>query len=195
MAVPDRAELFALVAFISETERLKDTLRSGRTASGRSESVAEHAWRLTLMITVFAPYLDADLDVRRVVELALIHDLGEIYCGDTPAIHQRDDDGRAVRERDGFQRLVGHLPESQRARFLDLYDDYDQARTPEARLVKGFDKLETMLQHTQGKNPPDFDYQFNLGYGRQWTDDHPLLLALREIVDDATRARDAEQRH
>jgi len=53
--------------------------------------------------------------------------------------------------------------------------------------VKALDKLETILQHTQGLNPADFDYEFNLGYGRRYTDATPFLAALREVLDDETR--------
>jgi putative hydrolase of HD superfamily len=70
-----------------------------------------------------------------------------------------------------------------------LWDEYEAAATPEARLAKGLDKLETILQHTQGANPPDFDYRFNLGYGRQHTSGDPFLEELRRILDDDTERR------
>lgn len=68
------------------------------------------------------------------------------------------------------------LPTPQREEVVALWDEYEEGATPEARLAKGLDKLETILQHTQGANPPDFDYRFNLGYGRRYTEDHPLLF-------------------
>ncbi|MEO1748647.1 MAG: phosphohydrolase, partial [Pseudomonadota bacterium] len=61
--------------------------------------------------------------------------------------------------------------------------------TVEAKLAKGFDKLETILQHTQGQNPSHFDYDFNLTYGSRWTEEMPLLRALRALVDEATARR------
>ena len=70
-----------------------------------------------------------------------------------------------------------------------LWDEYEAAASPEARLVKALDKLETILQHNQGRNPPGFDYRFNLGYGRQYTGGHPLIVALRELLDQETAAR------
>ncbi|MFM0731749.1 helix-turn-helix transcriptional regulator [Paraburkholderia sediminicola] len=48
-------------------------------------------------------------------------------------------------------------------------------------------ELETLLQHNQGKNPENFDYEFNLGYGRKYTDATALFKALREMLDDETR--------
>jgi putative hydrolases of HD superfamily len=59
-------------------------------------------------------------------------------------------------------------------------------------VAKGLDKLETILQHTQGANPADFDYAFNLDYGQRYTAADPLLAALRARLDEET-ARRAEQ--
>ncbi len=50
-------------------------------------------------------------------------------------------------------------------------------------MAKGLDKIETMLQHLIGANPPGFDYRFNLTYGRQITDRHPVLRQVRSSLD------------
>ena len=82
--------------------------------------------------------------------------------------------------------LVTPLPEAVRERLMARWDEYNAMATPEARLAKGLDRLETVLQHTQGSNPADFDYAFNLAYGRRHTDAHPLVAALRAPVDAET---------
>ena len=74
---------------------------------------------------------------------------------------------------------------------LALWDDYESAGSREAVIAKGLDKLETILQHNQGANPPDFDYAFNLSYGRSRTDADPLLARIRAILDAETLDRDA----
>ncbi|WP_339947270.1 HD domain-containing protein [uncultured Albimonas sp.] len=183
---PDR--LAGILAFLQGAERLKHTLRSGFTSGGRPESTAEHSWRLALMIALFARDLPG-VDLERLLKLALVHDLGEAISGDVPATAQRADDGREARERADMQTLCAPLPEDLRAQMLDLWEEYAAAATPEARLAKGFDKLETILQHAAGANPADFDYAFNLAYGTERTDAHPLLRAIREAADRATRAR------
>ena len=60
-------------------------------------------------------------------------------------------------------------------------------------LAKGLDKLETILQHNQGRNPAEFDYAFNLTYGLKQTSAHPLFAEIRAILDEETRARLLEQ--
>lgn len=176
------------LAFLREAERLKDVLRSGRTSSGRPESAAEHTWRLCLMAMVFAREVPG-VDLGRLLRICVVHDLGEALSGDVPAVEQTAEDGRAARERADLARLSAPLPPDVRAEILDLAAEYEAAATPEAMLAKGFDKLETILQHSQGANAPGFDYAFNLGYARERTDAHPLLAAIRGMLDEATRAR------
>jgi putative hydrolase of HD superfamily len=180
--------LTAIVAFLQAAEQLKDTLRSGRTARGRQESTAEHSWRLCLMIMAFERDLPG-YDLARLLKLAVVHDLGEAIHGDMPATQQHLDPDRPARERRDMAALCAPLPADVRDDMLDLWDDYAQARSPEACLVKGFDKLETMLQHLAGRNAPDFDYAFNLTYGAAQTGRHPLLREIRAIVDSGTRER------
>jgi len=185
----DPALLAGRLAFLREAERLKSVLRSGFTSSGRPESTAEHSWRLCLMALVFADELTG-LDLARVLKLCVVHDLGEAIHGDIPAIHQHAHPGKSAQERADLHTLTRDLDAPLRAEIIALWDEYEAAATPEAQAVKAFDKLETILQHNQGDNPPDFDYAFNLGYGRKHTATAPLFVALRDMLDAETRQRD-----
>jgi putative hydrolase of HD superfamily len=127
------------------------------------------------------------------MKICIIHDLGEAIGGDVPAPEQvARAEGKAAGERRDLLQLLAPLPATLREEITSLWDEYEAAQTPEARLAKGLDKLETILQHTQGRNPPDFDYRFNLGYGRHFTDAHPVLAALRQLLDDETERRARE---
>jgi putative hydrolase of HD superfamily len=196
---PDAAALAESLAgtldFLRAAEALKTTTRSGHTSAGERESVAEHTWRLCLMALVLHPHFPG-VDFARLVRICLVHDLGEALGGDVPAPEQaRRGGSKADDERRDLVRLVAPLPPALRDEITGLWDEYEAARTPEARLAKGLDKLETILQHTQGRNPPGFDYRFNLGYGRAYTDDHPVLASMRALLDDETerRARDTDR--
>ncbi|MBU3738593.1 MAG: HD domain-containing protein [Rhodoferax sp.] len=184
----DVDKLAGRLAFLREAERLKSVLRTACTRSGRPESTAEHSWRLALMAMVFADEL-ADLDLLKVLRMCIIHDLGEAIHGDIPAVRQQDAAGKSAQERQDLLALSAPLDETLRMEILALWDDYEQAGSPEARAVKALDKLETILQHNQGLNPPDFNYAFNLDYGRKHTQSRPLFQALRDILDRETRAR------
>ena len=183
-------ELDGILAFLRIAERLKSTPRSGWTTAGDRESVAAHTWRLSLMAAVLSDRFPG-IDLARLLKICLIHDLGEALHGDVPAPEQSPEAGKAAREREDLQAVLAPLPVRLRQELIALWDEYEAARTPEAQLAKGLDKLETILQHTQGLNPTDFDYRFNLTYGQAYTAAHPILAALRARLDEATEARAA----
>lgn len=187
--MPNERILGAL-QFLKEAERLKSTLRSGYTSTGRPESVAEHTWRLCLMALVLADEFEA-IDPLRLIKLCIVHDLGEALSGDIPAVLQADGLDKAARERADLEVLTGALDPAKRAEILSLWEEYEAASSPEAILAKGLDKLETILQHVQGQNPDSFDYAFNLGYGLKQTSAHPLLAEIRALIDQETSARAA----
>lgn len=184
------SDLLGTLTFLREAERLKSVLRSAYTSTGQQESTAEHSWRLCLMAMVFESEF-ANLDFGKVLKMCVVHDLGEALHGDIPAILQHQSPHKSEQERADLQTLMQTLPAGVADVFLALWDEYENASSPEARIVKGLDKLETILQHNQGDNPPDFDYGFNLGYGQKYMDAHPLLRQIRGLLDADTSARQA----
>ena len=188
MTGPRPDELDGILAFLRAAERLKTVTRSGWTSAGDHESVAEHTWRLCLMAMLLygaAP----DIDLARLLKMCVIHDLGEALRGDVPAPEQVASVSKAAEERSDLLELTAPLPPALRTEVIELWDEYESATTPEARVAKGLDKLETILQHTQGRNPADFDYAFNLAYGQQYTAADPVMAALRARLDEETARR------
>jgi len=187
----DDASIKARLAFVQRAEQLKVTLRSAHTTNGRVESVSDHTWRLMLLIVTFADQLP-HVDLLRLLKICLLHDLGEAVDGDIPAPHQVGLASKSDKERRDFESLLAGLPESLRAEFLSLWDEHEYIQTEEARYAKAFDKIETLIQHNQGSNPPDFDYRFNFEYGRANTDAVPLAAKIRAMVDvETNRSADA----
>ena len=194
-------ELAGVLDFLRGAERLKSTTRTGYTSTGQQESVAEHTWRLCLMAMVLRSEFP-EVDFAKLVKICIIHDLGEAIHGDVSAPEQARrsalgvNAGKAADERRDLLELLSPLPPRLRDEIAALWDEYEAAVSPEAKLAKALDKLETIMQHNQGLNPADFDYRFNLGYGRKHTADIPLVAEVRRILDDETeqRAREAEGR-
>jgi putative hydrolases of HD superfamily len=187
----DRSEIEGVLEFLRAAEQLKNTNRSGWTSAGNQESVAEHTWRLCLMSVLLKDSFP-EVDFARLVQICIIHDLGEAIGGDIPAIHQTPGVSKAAEERRDLLKLLEPLPQRLQTEITVLWDEYEAAESPEAKLAKALDKLETIMQHNQGKNPPDFDYEFNLEYGKRFTRGHPLIEAIREILDQDTARRAAE---
>ena len=70
--------------FITEIDRMKHILRRTLLVDGsRRENDAEHSWHIGVMAMLLREYADPAVDVERVVKMCLVHDLIEIYAGDT----------------------------------------------------------------------------------------------------------------
>ena len=186
-----RVEMQKLISFLNESEKLKSVVRTAWTSEGRRESTAEHSWRLALFAGILSDFFPG-LDLSKVLMMCLIHDIGEIEEGDISAALRPDKEAKHAAERRAARSVFAILPEPQAGRMMDLWAEYNDCSTPEAKLVKALDKAETILQHNQGKNPPDFDYQFNLKYGKEYFEDNDTLKLLRSMIDEKTRQRMAD---
>lgn len=186
------ADLDGILEFLRAAEALKHTTRVAWTSTGEQENVASHSWRLCLMALVLAPRFPG-IDVGKLLRLCIVHDLGEAIGGDISATLQVNMPDKAVQERRDLLQLTAPLPAHTRAEIVALWDEYEQAATPEARLAKGLDKLETILQHNQGVMPDDFDFRFNLQYGAKYTTDDPILRSIRAVLDEETERRAQER--
>lgn len=179
-------QLESYLNFLKTIEGIKSVTRTAWTESGRHESTAEHSWRLAMLALVLKDEFP-ELDNYKVLTMCLIHDMGELYTGDIPAIENPCAEDKESREHEDVSKIFGTLPETAGTKLLELWEEYSEAATPEARLVKALDKAETILQHNQGKNPPDFDYGFNLSYGKKYFEDDSRLNVLREVLDKETK--------
>jgi putative hydrolases of HD superfamily len=183
----NHSDLPGVLAFLRDAERLKNVTRTSWTSAGQRESVAEHTWRLGLMAVVLEPAFPG-IDMAKLMKMCVVHDLGEAIGGDISATLQPPE-GKAEQERRDLLQLLAPLPASVRDRIVTLWDEYEAGTTPEARIAKALDKLETIMQHNQGANPPTFDYRFNLAYGRHYMEGNETVAALRAILDAETLAR------
>lgn len=179
----------SLITFLQGLERLKNETRHAWTSTGRHESIAEHSWRLAMFAMALEPEFPT-VDMSRVVRILLVHDLGEAIHGDVSAKYEESSPEEKLRREElSLREVLAALDPPARGEIVDLWEEYNRGETEEARMAKALDKLETIVQHNQGENPEEFDYEFNLAYGAGLSDGHTLLSAIREIVDRMTRER------
>jgi len=132
--------------FLIEIDQMKTVLRqSPLVAAERRENDAEHSWHLAMMVLVLAEYADEPVDVARTLELVLVHDLVEVYAGDTFIYDPAAVAGQRDRELAAADRLFALLPADQAARVRARWDEFEDRRTPEARFAKAMDRLQPML--------------------------------------------------
>lgn len=121
--------------------------------NSRHESVAEHCWHLSLLAILLEPYAPPEIDLLHVRDLITIHDLVEVYAGDSWFYSDATD--IADREAASATRLLALLPESDRGRFRPLIDEFQAQQTPEARYARALDVLHPMiLSYAPGGSGP-----------------------------------------
>jgi len=139
--------------FLLEADKLRLVERQTFLSDGsRHENSAEHSWHLALSLLLFSDAArESGVDLERAIQLALVHDLVEIYAGDTFVYAEQGD--RVERERAAAERLFSGLEDEQNAEFRGLWEEYEAKETPEARFVAAFDRLCPMLLNfaTQGR--------------------------------------------
>jgi 5'-deoxynucleotidase YfbR-like HD superfamily hydrolase len=144
--LPIQGRLGQQLAFLIEVDRLKTVLRASTLAAAdRRENDAEHSWHLALMVPVLAEYADEPIDVGHTIRLVVVHDLVEVYAGDTPLYDDKARTSQAERELAAADRLFGLLPVDQAREFRALWDEFEARVTPEARFAKAIDRLEPNL--------------------------------------------------
>lgn len=140
------ARIAAQLTFLIEVDRLKTVLRqSPLVAADRRENDAEHSWHLALMVILLAEHADEPIDVGHTIKLVVVHDLIEIYAGDTPLYDEAGALTQQARERAAADRLFALLPADQAGELRALWDEFEARQTPESRFAKAMDRLEPLL--------------------------------------------------
>ena len=141
-------DLPAQLAFILEIDKLKGVVRQTLLTDGsRRENSAEHSWHLAIMAILLTQYAAAPVDVARTMKMVLVHDLVEIDAGDTFAYDAAGNVGKEERERLAADRVFGILPEVQGRELRELWDEFEEAVTPEARYANALDRLQPLLHN------------------------------------------------
>lgn len=142
--IPDR--LRQQLEFAVEIDKEKNVLRQTHlTGHGRREDDAEHAWHMAVMAAVLSEYSDEEINTGHTILLCLIHDLVEIYAGDTYAYDEEGKKTQKRREEAAKDKLFSILPEDQKTYFADLFEEFEAAETPEARFARAMDNLQPLL--------------------------------------------------
>ncbi len=178
-----------MMDFLHIAERLKDNTRHCTTSKRRQESVAEHSWRVSLMAMMLVHEV-SDVDFYKIIQMCILHDLGESITGDIPAFWktQHDSQKEEMAVFDLLDTLSKDLCDDWKALFLEM----EAQQTKEAKIYKALDKLEAVIQHNE--SPLDtwlpLEYELNQTYGTKEAEAaDAFLAALRALAKEDTKQK------
>ncbi|NLP29463.1 MAG: HD domain-containing protein [Clostridia bacterium] len=150
----DKERLLKQIEFITEIDKLKQIYRQNVViGTSRNENDAEHSWHLAIMAILLSEYVeDEKLDLLRVIKMLIIHDLVEIDAGDTFCYDEKAKEDKAQREEKAAERLFNILPSDQAEEIMDLWKEFEEKETLEARFAACMDRLQPLIlnYNTQG---------------------------------------------
>lgn len=182
----NRENASSLLTFFSEIIQLKQLFRQGwlrRMRPEACETVAEHTFVTAMMAWVIAEECFPALDSQKVLRMALLHDVGEIYAGDITPADDVSASEKYQREKAAVEKIFSRL--SKGKQWLTLWEEYETGASPEARLVKQVDKLEMALQAGVYESVQGIDLQEFFDSAATAISDSQLIRLLDEI--QATR--------
>ena len=136
------------LSFLLECDKMKSILRRTMLADySRRENDAEHSWHLALTILTLAPHMKQKFDMEHALSMACVHDLVEIYAGDTFAYDEKGYEDKAEREEAAARKLFAVLPKAQGEEFYRLWKEFDEMETTESRLANAADRIQPFLNN------------------------------------------------
>ena len=142
----DNERLGRIVDFCRLIDKEKFIQRRTYLTDGkRLENDAEHAWHMAVMALLLSEYSNEPIDLLKVVSIVLIHDLVEIYAGDTFAYDTEGLKTQKERENAAAEKLFSALPEDLAVRFRSLWDEFEAWETPEARFAHSLDNFQPLM--------------------------------------------------
>lgn len=179
--------------FMLELDKMKNLYRQTYVLNeNRKENDAEHSWHIAVMAFLLQEYADSETDIFKVIKMLLIHDVVEIYAGDTYCYDEKANSTKAEREESSAQKVFGLLPDDQKKEFYGLWREFEDANTNEAKFAGVLDKLQPILLNYSKSG---ISWQEHGVYGKQVSERNKNTSAISTelaevislIIDDAVK--------
>lgn len=186
--------LSGILTFLHESEGLKRELRHSWLSDGRRESVAEHTWRMALMAIALQKEVDKQIDLGHLLKMIIIHDLGEVYAGDYQVYGKAVPENKHELEEKSLGKLLATLPSYTRQEIMDLWNEFENRTTPEAKFGVALDKLEVLIQHNEADVSTYLpgEGEYNLTYADDKVNHNETLKVFRSLIREETTKKIAK---
>lgn len=163
------------IQFIIEIDKVKEIFRQNFISDGtRKENDAEHSWHLAVMAFILCEHFPEKVDLSKVLKMTLMHDLVEIDAGDTYCYDEEAGVDKIWREKQAAQRLYSILPDDQAKEFFELWKEFEDSKTPEARYTAILDRIQPLILNLQS-------------HGKSWKDhniSHEQVIKRTRIIQE-----------
>ncbi|MBE6821314.1 MAG: HD domain-containing protein [Ruminococcaceae bacterium] len=134
------------IKFAITIDEMKNIFRRNLLADGsRRENDAEHSWHLAMLAMLLEEYSAEKVDIERVLKIALIHDLIEVYAGDTFAYDAKGNEDKHEREIQAAEKLFGMLDPDQGTEIRELWDEFEAMETAESKYANAIDRIQPLI--------------------------------------------------
>lgn len=136
------------IEFILELDKMKSIIRqTSLIDNSKREDDAEHSWHIAVMAMVLSEYANDEIDVCKVIKMLLVHDLVEIYAGDTFCYDKEASKSKKQRELEAADKIFGILEEDKGRELRSLWEEFEEMETKEAIFAAAMDRLEPIFSN------------------------------------------------
>lgn len=140
------ADIIRVFDFVKEIDKMKTVLRRSLIYDGsKREDDAEHSWHLAMMAILFEKYAPFPLNMEKILKMTLVHDLVEVYAGDTFAYDVVGYSDKAEREKKAADKLFSLCPEAKALRAL--WEEFDAEETNDAKYAASLDRIQPFISN------------------------------------------------
>ncbi len=134
--------------FIVELDKMKTILRQTSLISqDRYEDDAQHSWHISVMAMILSEYANEEIDTFKVIKMLLIHDLVELYAGDTFCYDKEANEDKREREVAAADKIFSMLSGDKGKEMRALWDEFEEMETTDALFAASMDRLQPMLNN------------------------------------------------
>ncbi|MBX9621223.1 MAG: HD domain-containing protein [Alphaproteobacteria bacterium] len=177
------------IQFLNIAEKLKCEMRHSWLSTGRQESVAEHSWRMSLMVMTFYPCLSQKVNLEKCLKMAILHDLAEAEVGDIPVFETQTLEAKKskfIAEKMAMEKICVLIEGPLGQEFFTLWEEYESKASYEAKFINALDKIEVFLQHVEAPLSTWTELEKDMLFQEKWLRSHcrfePFLLELAEEI-------------
>lgn len=179
-----------ILAFLKLSEKLKTVTRHSWLSNPmRQESVPEHTWQMALMAILVAPHLQQPINLERTLKIILLHDLPEAITGDTPWFDKKiSKEEKFKLEKDALNKIIAPLDPIFAQEIMELWLEFEDCQTLEAKFAKALDHLEVQFQHTLTDIKTWTDIEYGMTYYKMNNAcaHDPILEDLKNLIIQET---------